>query len=123
MCSIAHLVLAPTFSIVYGSHPLFLPRVFHQVTPLDIPEDEYMDAQFAARGIANLRIAKKTLDETGAPFFVAVGFHLPHEPYVFPTWAWQLYDDVNLPTNRGLIQVRFHALYTHKRLRRASSNC
>ena len=76
------------------------------VTPLDLPDDQYMDAQFAARGIANLRLAKKTLDETGAPFFVAVGFHLPHEPYVFPTWAWQLYDDVKLPHNRGLIQTR-----------------
>ena len=36
-------------------------------------------------------MAKKERDLKGKPFFIGIGYHLPHEPYVFPKWAWELY--------------------------------
>ena len=35
------------------------------------------------------------------PFFLAVGFHLPHEPYLFPEKSWEAYEGVPMPLLRG----------------------
>jgi len=42
------------------------------------------------------------LDER-PPFMLMVGFHLPHEPYLFPSSAWDQYEDAEklLPLLRG----------------------
>ena len=52
-------------------------------------EAQLMDGVFANRALELIDIAdsKKSVK----PFFIAVGFHLPHEPYVFPAWAWDVY--------------------------------
>jgi hypothetical protein len=35
------------------------------------------------------------------PFMLMVGFHLPHEPYLFPSSTWEKYKDKQLPLLRG----------------------
>lgn len=52
-----------------------------------------------------LRAGKSVLDAR-PPFLLAVGFHLPHEPYVFPTKIWKQYDQTELPMLRGRIARR-----------------
>ena len=85
------------------------------------PANEFIDVQFADRAIHALRelvriqTGKRTLDledgdgddgggddatgsgDEGAslmsprPWFLGLGFHMPHEPYVFPSEFWDLY--------------------------------
>ena len=52
-------------------------RAHSWLTP-DAPEEEFPDSQIAAAGIATM---KKLAND---PFFIAVGFHKPHLPFVFP---------------------------------------
>ena len=59
---------------------------------MPLPED-----QLANETIHRLR----ELDETGEPFFVAVGMYKPHLPFVFPEEYLAYYpaDDIHLPSN------------------------
>jgi hypothetical protein len=50
--------------------------------------------------------AGKSVLDARAPFFLAVGFHLPHEPYVFPKEVWKQYEQTKLPLLRGRIARR-----------------
>jgi arylsulfatase A-like enzyme len=40
------------------------------------------------------------------PWFLAVGFHLPHEPYVIPGAAWEQYDNIELAAVDAKLQHR-----------------
>lgn len=63
----------------------------------DVPDNAYADGLIAKRAIADLqRLSKK--DE---PFFLAVGFHKPHLPFIAPQKYWDLYDHdtIQVPDN------------------------
>jgi len=55
---------------------------------LDLPDDAYADGAMAKWASERLRDFKKS----GKPFFLTVGFHKPHLPFVAPKKYWDLYD-------------------------------
>jgi arylsulfatase A-like enzyme len=60
---------------------------------LDLPDDAYED------GVTAL-LAKKSLiklSQGSTPFFMAVGFHKPHLPFVAPKKYWDLYKREDMP--------------------------
>ena len=64
----------------------------------DVADDTLSDGQIAGAAIDALRAQK------GEPFFIAVGFHKPHLPFVAPKRYWDLYDpsQIRLPPNGEL---------------------
>tara|TARA_R110002049_G_scaffold18043_3_gene69420 strand:+ start:4058 stop:5662 length:1605 start_codon:yes stop_codon:yes gene_type:complete len=55
----------------------------------DLPDEDYVDGIIRVEGIKLLeQVAKK--DE---PFFMAIGFKKPHEPFIAPKKYWDLYDN------------------------------
>lgn len=58
-------------------------------------DNDYPDGMVAAKGIENLR----KLKDSDKPFFLALGFHKPHLPFVAPKKYWDLYDrnEISLP--------------------------
>lgn len=61
----------------------------------DVPDDALQDGQAAAQAVAALGRLKDR------PFFLAVGFHKPHAPFIAPKKYWDLYpsDGIRLPNN------------------------
>jgi arylsulfatase A-like enzyme len=55
------------------------------------PVDALADVKIADRAVAALRELR------GRPFFLAVGFHKPHLPFVAPKADWDRYDPATLP--------------------------
>ncbi|MEM7627601.1 MAG: sulfatase [Planctomycetota bacterium] len=56
----------------------------------DAPDDRYQTHRIATRGIRLMREhVEQNADE---PFFLAIGFHKPHLPFVAPKKYWDLYD-------------------------------
>jgi iduronate 2-sulfatase len=56
--------------------------------------------------IPNLKGPFPSILDTRPPFFLAVGFHLPHEPYLIPDASWREFDDSKDRRLRGRIAVR-----------------
>jgi len=54
----------------------------------DVDDGAYADGRIAAEGIRRLRTCK----ESGAPYFLALGFTKPHLPFCAPRRYWDLYD-------------------------------
>ena len=52
----------------------------------DAPDSAYMDGRIAEAAILTLR------EIQDRPFFLGVGFHKPHLPFVAPKRYWELYD-------------------------------
>ena len=63
----------------------------------DVPDNTLYDGQVADAAVRALR----ELKESEKPFFLAVGFIKPHSPYIAPKKYFDLYEDVNLPTDEG----------------------
>jgi len=57
----------------------------------DVPDEAYNDGRNAAAAIATLR-KLKGLSSSGIPFFMGLGFHKPHLPFVAPKKYWDMYD-------------------------------
>ncbi len=60
---------------------------------LSLPDDAYEDGVSA-------KIAKRqilALSKTGIPYFMAVGFHKPHLPFVAPKKYWDMYKREDMP--------------------------
>jgi iduronate 2-sulfatase len=57
----------------------------------DVPDDAYQDGRNTDAAIATLRQLK-----AGKPFFLGVGFHKPHLPFVAPKKYWDLYDPAEI---------------------------
>ena len=59
------------------------------------------DEQIASRAIEMLNLAAHNASSGEQPFFIAVGFHKPHLPFVFPEEFLDFYpaDDIRLPDN------------------------
>lgn len=80
----------PSHGLVYGP----------ATESVDAPDDNYLDGRIAVEAIRRLKIlGAKRLD---TPFFLAVGFHKPHLPFVAPKKYWDLYDpaQITLPDYR-----------------------
>jgi arylsulfatase A-like enzyme len=60
---------------------------------LDLPDNAYEDGVIALK--AKQQIIKLT--QSKAPFFMAVGFHKPHMPFVAPKKYWDLYKREEMP--------------------------
>ena len=65
----------------------------------DVPDNAYADGRTADSAIATLQKIKDPSTALGAgkPFFLAVGFHKPHLPFVAPQRYWDLYDPTKIP--------------------------
>ena len=63
----------------------------------NFPEEDYLDWQIATKTIKDL----KDLNNQSQPFFLSVGFILPHLPFVVPEEYWNLYNhaDIEIPEN------------------------
>jgi arylsulfatase A-like enzyme len=63
----------------------------------DVPDVIYEDGRIAKRAIEELQ----ELQNSGEPFFLAVGFKKPHLPFNAPKKYWDLYDknDIKIPEN------------------------
>lgn len=60
----------------------------------DVPDNTYPDGALADEALKRLEAAKQN---SGQPFFLAVGFVKPHLPFVAPKKYWDLYDPQKLP--------------------------
>jgi iduronate 2-sulfatase len=60
---------------------------------IDVPDNAYEDGTNTL--IAKKQIAK--LSKNGKPFFMAVGLHKPHLPFVAPKKYWDLYNRNDMP--------------------------
>lgn len=65
----------------------------------DVPDEALSDGDIGREGVAALRELAKRPEQ---PFFLAVGFHNPHVPWVAPRRYWDLYNpqDIPLPDNQ-----------------------
>lgn len=63
----------------------------------DVPDNGYPDGKIADQAIKDLKILKKE----GKPFFLGVGFHKPHLPFLAPKKYWDMYnpDKLTLANN------------------------
>lgn len=60
---------------------------------IDVPDNAYDDGVFALKASAQMeKLAKEK-----KPFFMAVGFHKPHLPFVAPKKYWDLYNREDMP--------------------------
>jgi iduronate 2-sulfatase len=70
---------------------------FQRISPatecLDVPDDAYKDGIFAKLAVE--QINKLAVKQN--PFFLAVGFHKPHLPFVAPKKYWDMYDRDKIP--------------------------
>jgi arylsulfatase A-like enzyme len=68
---------------------------------IDVPDNAYEDGVIAL--LAKDKMIQ--LSKLNKPYFMAVGFHKPHLPFVAPKKYWDLYDRASLP----LAEFREHA--------------
>lgn len=59
----------------------------------NVEDGAYSDGRIAAEGIQRLQ----AYQQSGQPFFLALGFVKPHLPFCAPAKYWELYDPAKLP--------------------------
>lgn len=78
------------------SIPYLAPKGGHKAKGMaldfqDLPDENYVDGIIRVEGIKLLeQVAKKD-----NPFFMAIGFKKPHEPFIAPKKYWDLYNKTN----------------------------
>ena len=70
-------------------------NLFPSTECLDVPDDAYADGAIAEAGIRLM----KNLSKKEEPFFIALGFHKPHLPFVAPEKYWNMYDRDKIEEN------------------------
>lgn len=70
-----------------------LSHIKPSVECLDVPDNAYVDGAVTLKAKQQLQ----TLTKKGKPFFLAVGYHKPHLPFVAPKKYWDLYDRKSMP--------------------------
>ena len=60
---------------------------------IDVPDNAYNDGVYALKAKEQIT----ALTKAGQPFFMAVGFHKPHLPFVAPKKYWDLYKREDMP--------------------------
>ena len=65
----------------------------------DVPDEALSDGDIGREAVAALRDLSRKREQ---PFFLAVGFHNPHVPWIAPKKYWDLYrpESIPLPDNR-----------------------
>lgn len=63
----------------------------------DVADNAYADGRIAEEAISRLQAARKRLDSSGTPFFLAVGFVKPHLPLTAPKKYWDLHNPAEFP--------------------------
>ena len=63
------------------------------VESADVPDNAYHDGAMTLLALETL----SELAQSDEPFFLAVGYHLPHLPFVAPDKYWELYDREQMP--------------------------
>ena len=78
-----------------GDRPFYAGPAFESP---DVADDDLADGDIGREAVSALRELAKTPQQ---PFFLAVGFHNPHVPWVAPKKYWDLYrnEDIVLPDN------------------------
>ena len=93
----------PYFHASRESHARYTARNFswRAVPAMERKSLPLPDEQVAKHAIQTLRQVAPAAKNGTRPFFVAVGFHKPHLPFVFPEEFLEYYprDDVHLPDN------------------------
>jgi iduronate 2-sulfatase len=88
---------APSWSVSYidAKNPVYaLPNSINArgkgkaTECADVPDDTYQDGSLTKLAIASM----DKLSKGDKPFFLAVGFHKPHLPFVAPKKYWDLYN-------------------------------
>lgn len=62
----------------------------------DVPDNGLPDGKIADHAIERLAALK----DGGKPFFLAVGFHKPHLPFIAPKKYWDMHDPAKLPVGQ-----------------------
>jgi choline-sulfatase len=68
----------------------------------EVNDTTYFDGKIAQKGIANLKILKKSKQ----PFFLALGFMKPHLPFNAPKKYWDLYDRNTIELPESYVQPK-----------------
>ncbi|WP_462251423.1 sulfatase [Ferruginibacter sp.] len=77
---------------------------------IDVPDNAYNDGVYALKAKQQLT----ALTKAGKPFFMAVGFHKPHLPFVAPKKYWDLYkrEDMTLEKfqehSKNAVNIAYH---------------
>lgn len=77
---------------------------------IDVPDNAYNDGVYALK--AKAQIVK--LSKENKPFFMAVGFHKPHLPFVAPKKYWDIYNRETMPLepfqehSKDGIEIAYH---------------
>ena len=68
-------------------------KIGPSVEAMDVPDHAYED------GVLALKVKEQLIKLSGSdqPFFMAIGFHKPHLPFIAPQKYWDLYDREKLP--------------------------
>jgi iduronate 2-sulfatase len=72
----------PSHGLVYGP----------AIETADAPEEHYLDARITTEAVQRLENARGSRQH----FFLAVGYHKPHLPFVCPKKYWDLYDKASI---------------------------
>ena len=70
-----------------------LSHIKPSIECVDVPDNAYADGAVTLKAKEQLQI----LTKAGKPFFLAVGYHKPHLPFVAPKKYWDLYDRQFIP--------------------------
>lgn len=79
---------------------------------VDLPDENYTDGMIRIKGINLL----EQLAKESEPFFLAIGFKKPHEPFIAPKKYWNLYKytkfavAANQKAPKGREKLRKHIL-------------
>lgn len=82
---------------------------------VDVPDDGYTDGKLAQLAVEKLA----SLQSSGKPFFLAVGFFKPHLPFNAPKRYWDLYDPAAFDVKDDGQRVKGiseHAHHSHREL-------
>jgi len=77
---------------------------------IDVPDDAYNDGVYAKKAKAQIQ----NLSKAGKPFFMAVGFHKPHLPFVAPKKYWDMYNRNDMPLekfqehSKNAVEISYH---------------
>lgn len=77
-------------------------RIKPAVEMMDVPDDAYKDGIFGKLAVDKIH----QLADQAEPFFLGVGFHKPHLPFVAPKRYWDLYnrEDIELAEFREIAE-------------------
>jgi len=101
-----------SWSINYNTPPNGVGPKGRSMSSEDLPDEDYIDGKIRLEGIQLMEQVSKQ----DKPFFLAIGFKKPHEPFVAPKKYWDLYDNTtfevakNQKAPKGRDNLKKHVL-------------